>query len=160
MAPGGAPRESEVGRQANARLTRSRRGRGAIAAAAALSLIMHGLLGAAPAIDAGPQGDAPVEVARKLPPVARVFEQAARYARVAEGRRRLVDEARTKLARGELELGEFLLAANELDAHEQRRPLDIVKARALYRAHLADLRAAMTQEGVRGAVPAVFGHFR
>lgn len=129
-------------------------------AAAALSLTAHALLGGAPAMLGDAPGDAPVELARRLPPIAGIFEQAALQVRVAEGRRRLVDEARAKLARGELELGEFLLAANELDAQEQRRALDIVKARDRYHAHLRELRAAMVHEDVRRAVPAVFGHFR
>jgi hypothetical protein len=125
-----------------------------------VSLIAHALVGGAPAMLGDAPADAPVELARKLPPIAGVFEQAARQVRVAEGRRRLVDEARAKLARGELELGEFLLAANDLDAQEQRRTIDIVKARDRYQTHLRDLRAAMTHEDVRRAVPAVFGHFR
>ena len=75
--------------------------------------------------------------------------QAARSVRVAEGRRRLIADARAKLARGELELGEFLLEASDLDAEEEQRPLDIEEARGLYHALLRDLRATVAEDGAR-----------
>jgi hypothetical protein len=57
----------------------------------------------------------------------------------------LITEARTQIRMGELELGEFILRANEIDAWEKREALDIRKARAVYRKNLESFNAALDE---------------
>lgn len=82
-------------------------------------------------------------------------EAAALSVTIAVSRRDLVERARADGAAGALRLGEFMLAANAIDAREEGRPFDRQKARALYAERLAALR----EKGLpaREAIPAVFG---
>src|SRR5262245_16222636 len=51
--------------------------------------------------------------------------------RLLEARRSLVEQARASLRAGALDLGEFILASNALDAEERGRTFDMAGARAL-----------------------------
>ncbi len=126
---------------------------------AVLSLSAHAALFAAPSLPTltkrvlgVPERAAPARVGLGAPALA-----VARKASVAIERAALVERARADRARGALALGEFLLAANALDARDEGRTFDLARASALYQARLVALRAGLAKEGARDAVPSVFG---
>lgn len=74
-----------------------------------------------------------------------------RRARIA-----LVEWARDARAKGQLVLGDFLLAANALDAKEERVGLDEGTAMLAYRARVSKLRRALASNPPEVVVPEVF----
>jgi hypothetical protein len=122
------------------------------AAVLAVSALGHAAVFVGPTLTRGPKVVA--EVARS----AHLAERAGAAARpviVAAERRALVEKARADRAAGTLSLGEFLLQASAIDAKEQGRALDLPRARQLWEARLAKLKAA--EGDLRRTVPAVFG---
>lgn len=75
---------------------------------------------------------------------------------LARARADLVDRARRAQARGELMLGDFLLAANALDAAEEGVQLDRGGALLAFRARVARLRRALADQPPEVVVPEVF----
>lgn len=126
---------------------------------ALVSLAAHAALFAAPSLPALIKRAAgvPARVAPARVGLGAPAQAAARQAVTAAERVALIDEARVDRARGALAVGEFLLQANALDARDEGRAFDRDRARALYQARLQALRERLDDEGVRQAVPAVFG---
>src|SRR5262245_48973145 len=96
----------------------------------ALSVVGHVAVAAGAALPAAHQPVA-LETARPgLAAALAIASTAIAPLRIHEARRALVAEARAARAAGRLDLGDFLLRANAIDAREQGREIDLEAARA------------------------------
>lgn len=91
-----------------------------------------------------------------LRPVAEAALRAERPVEAQHRRAALVAEARAARAKGSLELGDFLLRANQIDAEDEDRPFDLAEARRLFAARVAHLREAAAHQPLDLAVASVF----
>ena len=134
-------------------------GTGGRTAGALFSLVLHGSLVLGLAL-AFPEPES-LEVARAgLSAVRTVADTLARPLRAQAQRSRLVEDARVSRRGGTLQLGAFLLAANQIDAEEEGTPFDLESAAERYRVRVASLRKALQTEPIDRAVPVVFGDLR
>lgn len=94
----------------------------------------------------------------RLEPAAGVALARSRQPYVAQRKRvALIEAARAARESGALELGEFLLRANAIDAEAEGSSFDLDAARAQYRVRLARLESELSSTAPEVAVPEVFG---
>ncbi|NUP09863.1 MAG: hypothetical protein HOW73_27770 [Polyangiaceae bacterium] len=126
------------------------------AAAVVVSVAAHAFLLAAIAGPRSTPDGTPRIRARTFVATADHFEEQVRRFGAQARRRALLVEAREARAAGKLQLGEFLLRANAIDAEEENARFDLDMAWARYRERLTRLVEALAASPPEVAVPEVF----